>query len=565
MQKAILCFLFLFVFYIFGWEIAKTVRPQEPSTEEIYKYGERKLKQGLEYIKGGNDLLSFYTTKERFLEIIGTEEIPFDTFLFYLIPEFKLKRTQFSSISSDDWKNLVENSKKNNKNRLNDFFKEIRNSEIVIRNDEVNTFISKCQDEIEKIRSNYDNGAKSLIEAIFNFDQVIKNNPEFINAYIRKTQAYIGLGLDAEAIKAYESCRKLGFENLTIPINEVKETVFTLAEICNTGVTLEMGDNKPSIICNYNYGLEIVEEFFKKNEERLIKMRNDTDLVDERRIINDIVKNDFEIINYYIRIGRANSAKDEYIRKMSEYSKKIGIYGQSITSNISTLTEDIQNVFLTFDIKLVPNSKKEKHEPEIKLAFLPDFKEGVNDDRETKSGDLIKLSFYYNPDNPMLYRSMISISKRITINENIKNVGITIPKGRFYIKMMISKLAVGSSRVLPLKVRLNNYDLIPSKLTLVARYDSYSKGLNPLSSPVNVELDKRGNIIYNRKTEEKIGYKNIEGHYYKAEAEFAIDIKPNHNELTLKLEKNEIKRNDWTYLIPIGVLMSVILALSVSR
>lgn len=86
----------------------------------------------------------------------------------------------------------------------------------------------------ERAKGHYDSGINKLAgklydKAIQEFSTAIELEPGYVDAYIRLSEAYLAMGNEPEAIKAYESGLQKGYDFLTIPYDELKPVFHDIA------------------------------------------------------------------------------------------------------------------------------------------------------------------------------------------------------------------------------------------------------------------------------------------------------------------------------------------------
>ncbi len=335
------------------------------------------------------------------------------------------------------------------------------------------------RNRVDAIKNDYAQAGEHLKTTLQNFQQATFGF-QVADAHLKLADTYLLMNRDKEAIQAYQNCRKSGFENLTVPIDEFRRITHQIAILFAKEKT-PIGEENP--------GIAIIHDFIKFADNSYSKQKNNfggalEDTPDaERAIISNMMLNKFELVRFYINTFRKDDARREYDNRYAEVKEQLAQYpdAQIRIEELNAAVDDIKdNVDVTFTFISEEFDRKTKktnsffieaEEPiltEAKLYLIP-YKPKPSDDSVQLPDARIPNSVKYTsvsadaqkPDLANCYIifyqgkqniAYIKLANEFLITERQRSVRHMIPVGEYTSVISILNLTITYESCIPFKI-----------------------------------------------------------------------------------------------------------------
>lgn len=356
------------------------------------------------------------------------------------------------------------------------------------------------KNRIDAIKDDYAQAGEHLKTTLQNFQQATFGF-QSADAHLKLADTYLLMNRDKEAIQAYQNCRNSGFENLTVPIDELRRITHQIAILLAKEKT-PIGEENPGIAIIHDF-IKFADNFYSEQQKNQQGAVEDTSDIEARAIVSDMILNKFELVRFYINTFRKDDARREYDNRYAEVldsltdarshpenqgdsvlqQEQLAQYpdAQIRIDELNAAIDDIKdNVDVTFTFISEEFDRKTKkmnsffieaEEPiltEAKLYLIPykpkpsddsvqssrtqipDFEKDTSVSTDTQKLDLANCYIIFYPEKQN--NAYVKLANEFLITERQSSVSNMVPVGKYIGVISILNLTITYESCIPFKI-----------------------------------------------------------------------------------------------------------------
>ncbi|MBM3238727.1 hypothetical protein FJZ31_20745 [Candidatus Poribacteria bacterium] len=304
-------------------------------------------------------------------------------------------------------------------------------------------------DTINTIEDAYSQAAEGLKEAMEDFKKAVELDHNYTDAYLKLTDAYLMMNNEREAVKAYESCRKLGFNGMTLSLKDFRDIARRIAKVYSKDETLQsnVSNERAPSESKEEPGVEIIRDYMLFAESYLKGNPDEAKSLGFDSSEAALILNKFELVQFFIDSYRPTDALREYGEVYSKVEADLQKEqdARKQVRDLNSQIEQMEKNAASFTFSFATKERASLGPTEALLNLLPAQTIVVGEG----------LAKYYVVSIRPIGMS-IKLADEMVVNNERKTVSRVIPAGNYTSIITLSQPNIKTKAQVPFRVVLSS-------------------------------------------------------------------------------------------------------------